>query len=145
MCNFLHHLSCYSSAHNRIFTAYTFSSTFHNFLSLLPQMEPTRSQVRNHYWQTNQQVHHKRALALKKAANLRCPSSICLPIICHRTLCSGTLGSLISSLKQDNYTGKNDLTRRVTHREAVFGPVIHSIFDAWHYEVLWTCNLTRVL
>jgi hypothetical protein len=32
------------------------------------------------------------------------------------------------------YTGKNDLTRRVTHREAVCGPVIHSIFDAWHYE-----------
>ena len=31
-------------------------------------------------------------------------------------------------------TGKNDLTRRVTHREAVFGTVIHSIFDAWHYE-----------
>jgi len=32
------------------------------------------------------------------------------------------------------YTGKNDLTRRVTHREAVFATVIHSIFDAWHYE-----------
>jgi len=43
------------------------------------------------------------------------------------------------------YTGKNDLTRRVTHREAVFGPVIHSIFDAWHYEVLWNCELTRLL
>ena len=42
-------------------------------------------------------------------------------------------------------TGKNDLTRRVTHREAVYGPVIHSIFDAWHYEVLWTCKLTRLL
>jgi len=42
-------------------------------------------------------------------------------------------------------TGKNDLTRRVTHREAVFGPVIHSIFDAWHYDVLWTCKLTRLL
>jgi len=39
----------------------------------------------------------------------------------------------------DSHTGKNDLTRRVTHREAVFGTVIHSIFDAWHYEVLWTC------
>jgi hypothetical protein len=42
-------------------------------------------------------------------------------------------------------TGKNDLTRPVTHREAVFGLVIHSIFDAWHYEVLWTCELTRLL
>jgi len=40
-------------------------------------------------------------------------------------------------------TGKNDLTRRITHREAVFGTVIHSIFDAWHYEVLWTCTLSR--
>jgi hypothetical protein len=44
-----------------------------------------------------------------------------------------------------NNTGKNDRTRRVTHREAVFGTVIHSIFDAWHYEVLWTCALTRLL
>jgi hypothetical protein len=42
-------------------------------------------------------------------------------------------------------TGKNDLTRRVTHREAVFGTVIHSIFDAWHYEVLWTNELTTLL
>ena len=42
-------------------------------------------------------------------------------------------------------TGKNDVTGRVTHREAVSGTVIHSIFDAWHYEVLWTCALTRLL
>jgi hypothetical protein len=42
-------------------------------------------------------------------------------------------------------TGKNDLTRRATHREAVSGTVIHSIFDAWYYEVLWTCELTRLL
>jgi len=42
-------------------------------------------------------------------------------------------------------TRKNDLMRHVTPREAVFGPVIHSIFDTWHYEVLWTCNLTRLL
>jgi hypothetical protein len=41
-------------------------------------------------------------------------------------------------------TGKNDLTRRVTHREAVCAPVIHSIIDAWHYEVLWTYMLTRL-
>ena len=40
---------------------------------------------------------------------------------------------------------ENDLMRRVTHREAVVGPVIHSIFDAWHYEVLRTSNLTRLL
>jgi len=42
-------------------------------------------------------------------------------------------------------TGKNDLTRRVTHREAVFGTAIHSIFDAWHNDVLWTYMLTRLL
>ena len=42
-------------------------------------------------------------------------------------------------------TGKNDLTRRITHREAVFGMVIHSIFDVLYYEVLWTCALTRIL
>jgi hypothetical protein len=43
------------------------------------------------------------------------------------------------------HTGKNDLTRRVTHREAVFGTVIYSIFDAWHCDVLWTWTLTRLL
>jgi len=42
-------------------------------------------------------------------------------------------------------TGKNDLTRYVTHREAVFRPVIHSIFDAWQYMVLWTSSLTTLL
>jgi hypothetical protein len=36
-------------------------------------------------------------------------------------------------------TGKNDLARRAAHREAVFRTVFHSIFDAWHYEVLWIC------
>jgi len=56
---------------------------------------------------------------------------------------SGELVGYIGVLLVD--TGKNDLTRRVTHREAVFGTVIHSIFDAWHYEVLWTCTLTRLL
>jgi len=39
-------------------------------------------------------------------------------------------------------TGENDLMRHVTHREAVCGPVIHSIFDMWHYEVVWTCAWT---
>jgi hypothetical protein len=34
----------------------------------------------------------------------------------------------------DCFTGKNDLTRCVTHRQTVFGTVIHSIFDTWHYE-----------
>ena len=32
------------------------------------------------------------------------------------------------------YTGKTNLMRRITHREAVFGTVLHSIFDAWQYE-----------
>jgi hypothetical protein len=43
------------------------------------------------------------------------------------------------------YTGKNDLTCHVTHREVVFGPVIPSIFDAWHFEVLCSGDLTRLL
>jgi len=43
------------------------------------------------------------------------------------------------------YTGKSDVMWCVTHREAVFGTVIHSIFDSWHYEVLWTCMLTILL
>jgi len=37
-------------------------------------------------------------------------------------------------------TGKKDLPRHVTHREADCGPVIYSIFDAWQYDVLWTCT-----
>jgi len=41
-------------------------------------------------------------------------------------------------------TGKDDLTRRVTHSQAVFRLVIHSILDAWHYKVLWTCALTTL-
>jgi len=40
--------------------------------------------------------------------------------------------------------GKNDHARRAAHRDAVSGTVIHSIFDAWHDEVLWTCTLTRL-
>jgi len=43
------------------------------------------------------------------------------------------------------HTRKDDLMRRVTHRQDVSGMVIHSIFDAWHYEVLWTCAVTRLL
>jgi hypothetical protein len=54
-------------------------------------------------------------------------------------------GTMVNGVLVELCTGKNDLTRWVTHREAVFGTVIHSIFDAWHYEVLWTCALTRLL
>jgi hypothetical protein len=35
--------------------------------------------------------------------------------------------------------------QRITYREAVFQTVIHSIFDAWHYDVLWTYTLTALL
>jgi hypothetical protein len=42
-------------------------------------------------------------------------------------------------------TGTNHLTWFITHREAVFVMQIHSSFDAWHYEVLRTCALTRLL
>jgi len=42
-------------------------------------------------------------------------------------------------------SGKNNLMRQVTHREAVLRSVIHSILDVWHYKVLWTCALTWLL
>jgi len=61
----------------------------------------------------------------------------------HRSLCAGT--SSVTGLDHTICTGKNDLTRRVTHREAVFGMVIHSIFDMWHCDILWTYALTRLL
>jgi len=58
---------------------------------------------------------------------------------------SGGCSERYTAMKCIVLTGKNDLTRRVTHREAVFGTAIHSIFDAWHYDVLWTYVLTRLL
>jgi hypothetical protein len=41
-------------------------------------MEPTASQVRNHYSQKNQEAHLERALAraLQKTANLHCQSNV---------------------------------------------------------------------
>jgi len=44
-------------------------------------MEPIPSQVRNNYWQKNQQAHLQRALVIKNAANLCYPSNVCLPNI----------------------------------------------------------------
>jgi hypothetical protein len=44
-------------------------------------MEPTPSQVRNHYSQKNQEAHLERALAFKKAANRHFPSNVGLPMI----------------------------------------------------------------
>jgi len=44
-----------------------------------------------------------------------------------------------------SYTGKNNLMRCVTHREAVFGTAICSIFDVWHNEVLSIYLLTRLV
>jgi hypothetical protein len=35
--------------------------------------------------------------------------------------------------------------RRVTHREALCGPVMHTIFDKWHCEVLRPCVWTRTV
>jgi len=104
MCNFLLHSSHYSVALNLIFTVYTFCPTVPNFLSSLPQMEPTPSKVRNHYSQKHQEAHFERALALKKATNVDCPSHVYHPNICHRALCCGWLISLISSLTQDDDT-----------------------------------------
>ena len=100
MCNFVHQFSHYSIAHNLIFTAYTLSPTFPNCLSSVPQMEPTPSQVRNHYWQKNQDTHHERALAFTRAANLDIPSNVWLQMISRRALSSGWLLSAMSLVKQ---------------------------------------------
>jgi len=102
MCNILLHFSGYSIALNLIFTAYTFSPTFPNFLSSIPQMEPMPSLVRNHYSQKNQEAHLGRVLALKKAANLCCPSHAYLLIIWHRALRCRWLMSRIAFLRQDD-------------------------------------------
>ena len=104
MWNILLHFSRYSIALNLLFTTYTFSPTFPNFLSSLPQMEPMSSQVRNHHSQKNQEAHLERALRFKKAANPRCPSNVCLQMICHRALSCWWLMSQISILMQDDDT-----------------------------------------
>jgi len=44
-----------------------------------------------------------------------------------------------------SHTRNNDLTRWVTHREALCGPEIHIIFGAEHYQVLWTCAWTPIV
>jgi hypothetical protein len=79
------------------------------------------------------------------ASNLRAVSHILTKVLNITNSVSVPNGIGKWAVLELSYTEKNDLTRRVTHREAVFGPVIHSIFDAWHYEVLWTSNLTRLL
>jgi hypothetical protein len=55
-------------------------------------------------------------------------------------ICSTCIGTLVVWI-----TGKNNLTQCITHREAVFAPVINGIFDGWHYDVPGTCELTRLL
>ena len=105
MCNLLHHFSHHSIALNAIFTAYTLlSPTFPNCLSSLQQMEHTPSQVRNHYSQMNQEAHLERALAFNTAANLHCPSNVCISIMClHPSYCRWLM-SLISLVKENDDT-----------------------------------------
>jgi len=67
-------------------------------------MEHTPSQVKNHYFRNNQEAHLERALAFKKAANLHCPSSVCLASICLRASYCGWLISLISIMYPDDKT-----------------------------------------
>jgi len=100
----LHHFSHYYIALDLIFTSHTLSSQFPNILSSLQQMEPTPSQFRNHHSQNNQEPCLERALAFKKAANLHCPSKVCIPIIClHASYCGWQM-SPISWQKQDDDT-----------------------------------------
>jgi len=70
---------------------------------------------------------------------------IILIFIPHLSLFLVHNSTVITEHKVKSFTGKNNLTWCITLREAVFGSVIHSIFDAWHYKVLWTCALTRFL
>jgi len=70
-------------------------------------MEPTPSQVRNHYSQKKQEAHLDRALAFKKAANLHIPSNVCLQIICLRASYCDRPISLNSSIKQDDDTDQD--------------------------------------
>ena len=109
MCNFLLYVSHYSIALNLIFTAYTLSPTFPNCRSSLEQMEPTPSQVRNHYSQKNQEAHLVRALAFKTAAKHHFPSNVRLPFICLLASYCGWLISPVSWLKQDDDDTNQDI------------------------------------
>jgi hypothetical protein len=60
-------------------------------------------------------------------------------VICFLLCISVVLAGFKGQRESD--TGKNDLTRCVTHREAVFGMVIDSIFDAWYYECPMDLNV----
>jgi len=105
MWTFWHHCSHYSIALNLIVTAYTLlSPTSPNCLSSLQQMEPSPSQVRNHYSQNNPEAHVERALAFKKAANVHRPSNVWLSIISLAASYCGWLMSRISVIKQVHHT-----------------------------------------
>jgi len=54
LCNSFAQFARYFVALNVIFTAYTLSATFHNFLSVFQQVQPMSSKVRNYYSQKNQ-------------------------------------------------------------------------------------------
>jgi len=106
MCNSLHHFSRYSIALNLIFTAYTLSPTYPNFLSLLPQLESMPSQLRNHYSQKNPKAHLQSATAFQKAAYVHCPFNVYLPIICRCALYYRWLMSLIALMHQNDDTNQ---------------------------------------
>jgi len=125
MCNILLHFSHYSFALNHIFTAYTLSPPFPNYLSSLQQMEPMPSQVKNHYSQTNQEAHHERTLALKQAAKLQCPSNVSLwCIFLHVLYCPGPL-SPISFYKQDNHPNQEIRDNNIKILQSLpYGPTL---------------------
>ena len=64
-----------------------------------------------------------------------------------------TIGSLPSSSAvspqrtqlESPITGNNYHAQRAAYRETVARTVIHSIFDARHYEALWTCAMAKLL
>jgi len=75
-CYFIALFSHYSTKHHTVFTLTYFCRHFPTSSS--SNMEPTASQVRNHYSQKNPEAHLERALAraLKQTANVHCRSNL---------------------------------------------------------------------
>jgi len=109
MCNLLNHFCCYTFALNLIFTAYTLSPIFPNFLSSLKQMELTPSQVRNHHSQMNDEAQLETALAFKFAAYLHSPCHVCHSNIHLGGLYYGWLMSTISFTMRDHNNTDRDI------------------------------------
>jgi len=104
MCNFLHHGSHHSIAHNLIFSPFALSPTVLNFLSSLQHMGSTISEVMNRYSQKNQETHLERSAVFRKEANLYGPFNGCHQIVCFLAAYCRWQWSVISSMPLHEYT-----------------------------------------